>query len=118
MQPLEIILVRRLEHPLSIDYEGPMSFGRNPHVAKAQAAEQKADLAADHLARERAYREAAHLWERAASREQPGKRRVEYEGHAERLRGLADGGLADEPTLDGGLAEARPAAESGARFMN
>lgn len=68
-----------------------MSFGRNPHVAKAQAAEQKAELATDHLARERAYREAAHLWERAASREQPGKRKTEYEGHAERLRAIADG---------------------------
>lgn len=70
-----------------------MSFGRNPHVAKAQAAEQKAELANDRLARERAYREAAHLWERAASREQPGKRKVEYEASAERLRALAD-----EPT--------------------
>jgi hypothetical protein len=68
-----------------------MSFGRNPHVAKAQAAEQKAELASDHLARERAYREAAHLWERAAAREQPGKRKVEYEANAERLRAIADG---------------------------
>ncbi|MBX7197388.1 MAG: hypothetical protein K1X94_35385 [Sandaracinaceae bacterium] len=67
-----------------------MSFGKNPHVAKAQAAEQKAELATDHLARERAYREAAHLWERAATREQPGKRKTEYEANAERLRELAD----------------------------
>ncbi|MBN8614421.1 MAG: hypothetical protein J0L92_27720 [Deltaproteobacteria bacterium] len=68
-----------------------MSFGKNPHVAKAQLAEQKAELANDHLARDRAYREAAHLWERAASREQPGKRRTEYEAHAERIRAIADG---------------------------
>ena len=75
----------------SHSYTGRMSFGKNPHVAKAQLAEQKAELANDHLARDRAYREAAHLWERAASREQPGKRRTEYEAHAERIRAIADG---------------------------
>jgi hypothetical protein len=68
-----------------------MSFGRNPHVPKAQAAEQKAQDAPDAPARARAWREAAHQWDRAAEREQPGKRRVEYEGNAVRARELAEG---------------------------
>lgn len=68
-----------------------MSFGRNPHVAKAQAAEQKAADAPDDRSRALAYREAAHLWDRAADRESPGKRRAEYEGNATRARALADG---------------------------
>jgi len=68
-----------------------MAFGRNPHVPKAQAAEQKAHDAADDDARVRALREAAHQWDRAAEREPPGKRRLEYEGHAARTRELADG---------------------------
>ena len=67
-----------------------MSFGKNPYVAKAQAAELKADEALDSGARERARREAAHEWERAASRENPGKRRTEYLEHAERNRQLAE----------------------------
>lgn len=67
-----------------------MAFGKNPHVPKAQAAEQKAADAADDASRVRAWREAAHLWDRAAEREMPGKRRVEYEGHASRTPGLAD----------------------------
>jgi hypothetical protein len=69
-----------------------MSFGKNPHVAKAQAAEQKALDAGDQAAREMAYREAAHQWDRAASREPPGKRRTEYEQLAEQNRLRADGG--------------------------
>jgi hypothetical protein len=68
-----------------------MSFGRNPHVAKAQAAEQKARDAPDEPSRARAYREAAHQWDRAAEREQPGKRRLEYERNAALARNLADG---------------------------
>lgn len=68
-----------------------MSFGRNPHVPKAQAAEQKAADAPDDAARARAQREAAHQWERAAEREAPGKRRSEYEQNAQRNRDLADG---------------------------
>lgn len=80
-----------------------MSFGKNPHVAKAEAAEQKAEEAADSRARELALREAAHQWERAAAREKPGKKRTEYEQHAERNRNLADGGEA-EPEI----AEAPP----------
>ena len=69
-----------------------MSFGKNPHVAKAQAAEQKALDATDDHSRASAYREAGHLWERAAERESPGKRRSEYERTAVRARALADGG--------------------------
>ena len=68
-----------------------MSFGRNPHVPKAQAAEQKAAEASDEMARCSAYRDAAHQWDRAASREKPGKQRTEYEANAERNRALADG---------------------------
>jgi len=67
-----------------------MSFGKNPHVAKAQAAEQKAADASDDPARTSAYREAAHQWDRAASREPPGKRRSEYEQKAELNRERAD----------------------------
>ncbi len=93
-----------------------MSFGKNPHVAKAQLAEQKAELASDDHARERAYREAAHLWDRAATREQPGKRRTEYEANAERLRAIADG----EPSSDEGHDEPRRATEPAATaaFVN
>jgi hypothetical protein len=69
-----------------------MSFGRNPHVPKAQAAEQKAVDALDRPAREQAYREAGRQWERAAERENPGKKRTEYEQNAERNRALADAG--------------------------
>lgn len=67
-----------------------MSFGRNPHVPKAEVAEQKATDAADSSARAGAYREAARQWERAAARESPGKRRDEYEQKAARNRALAD----------------------------
>lgn len=67
-----------------------MSFGRNPFVAKAEAAELKAETAKDAIARESAYREAARLWDRAAEREKPGKTRTEYEANAERNRALAD----------------------------
>ena len=68
-----------------------MSFGKNPYLAKAQAAELKAGEAPDPVAQARAYREAAHEWERAAGREPPGKRRIEYEENAARNRALADG---------------------------
>jgi hypothetical protein len=67
-----------------------MGFGRNPYVTKAEAAEQKARDAADEPSRIRACREAAHEWDRAAEREQPGKRRTEYEGNAARARELAE----------------------------
>lgn len=69
-----------------------MGFGRNPHVLKAQTAEQKACDASDDAARTRAYREAAHQWDRAAEREAPGKRRLEYERNAALNRERAEGG--------------------------
>ncbi len=67
-----------------------MGFGRNPHVAKAEAAELKAQNARDSAAHERAWREAGHLWERAAEREQDAKRRTLYNANAERARATAD----------------------------
>jgi hypothetical protein len=76
-----------------------MSFGRNPHVAKAEAAELKAQNAKDSAAHERAWREAGHLWERAAEREQDAKRRTLYNENAERARATADE-PAPEPALD------------------
>ena len=79
-----------------------MSFGRNPHVAKATLAEQKAQDAPDQNAKERAFREAAHLWDRAAEREKPGKQRTVYEQNAIRNRELADGGPAEDPSTDDG----------------
>jgi hypothetical protein len=66
-----------------------MGFGRNPHVAKARAAEQKAVDARDDAARVMAHRDAAHQWDRAAERERPGKQREEYEREAARNRALA-----------------------------
>jgi hypothetical protein len=72
-----------------------MSFGKNPFVAKAQLAEQKAEAAGDRAAREMAYRDAAHQWDRAAAREKPGKFRDQYEENATRTRELADAGDAD-----------------------
>jgi|GEM_PF-1003165 len=67
-----------------------MSFGRNPHVAKAEAAELKAQNAKDSSAHERIWREAGHMWERAAEREQDAKRRTLYNANAERARATAD----------------------------
>ncbi len=83
-----------------------MSFGKNPHVPKAQAAEQKALDATDDHARASAYREAGHLWERAAERESPGKRRSEYERNAVRARSLADGG--DEEVIGDAVSTVDP----------
>lgn len=73
-----------------------MAFGRNPHVPKAQAAEQKARDTSDESVRIRALRDAAHQWDRAAEREQPGKRRDEYARNAARARALAEGSTAEE----------------------
>jgi hypothetical protein len=67
-----------------------MSFGRNPHVAKAEAAEQKADVADDERMRERAWREDAHLWDRAADRETDARKRGQYAARAELARTKAD----------------------------
>jgi hypothetical protein len=74
-----------------------MSFGRNPHVAKAEAAEQKAGDATDDHSRERAWREAAHLWGRAAERETDAKRRAQYAAQAEEARAKADAPPDDGP---------------------
>lgn len=68
-----------------------MSFGRNPRVAKAEAAEQKASTARDSTARELAWREAARQWDRAADRETDDKRRALYTEKAEAARAQADG---------------------------
>jgi hypothetical protein len=83
-----------------------MSFGKNPHVPKAQAAEQKALDAPDDHARASAYRDAGRLWDRAAERESPGKRRSEYERNAARARTLADGGEVDEDGAAEGAVDA------------
>jgi len=67
-----------------------MGFGRNPHVAKAEAASAKAQEATDVASERRAYLEAAHFWDRAAAKEQDGKRRAEYEANAEVARERSD----------------------------
>jgi hypothetical protein len=67
-----------------------MSFGRNVHVAKAEAAEQKALSAKDATAYEHAWREAGRLWERAADRETDPKRKQQYATNAEHARATAD----------------------------
>jgi hypothetical protein len=67
-----------------------MSFGRNVHVAKAEAAEQKALSAKDATAYEHAWREAGRLWERAADREADARRKQQYAANAERARAMAD----------------------------
>jgi hypothetical protein len=82
-----------------------MAFGRNPHVAKALAAEQKANEAPDDASRARALRDAAHQWERAAERETQASRRAEYERNATRNRESADG---DAPAATAALEEAAP----------
>jgi hypothetical protein len=68
-----------------------MSFGRNPHVAKAEAEEQKALGARDAKAAELAWREAARQWDRAAARETDAKRKDELTAKAEAARAKADG---------------------------
>lgn len=77
-------------------YPNTMSFGRNPHVARAEAAEQKAEAAADDAARVLAHREAAREWDRASAREASAKKKREYEENAVRQRALADG----DPIVD------------------
>jgi hypothetical protein len=63
-----------------------MGFGRNPHVAKAEAAQAKAPNAKDVASEARAYLEAAHLWDRAAAREKEGQWRTAYEAKAAAAR--------------------------------
>ena len=67
-----------------------MSFGRNPHVAKAEAAEQKAMTARDPAAAVHGWREAGRQWERAAERERDPKRAELYTANAARARATAD----------------------------
>lgn len=67
-----------------------MSFGKNPHVAKATLAEQKAKAAGDENTRASAWRDAARQWERAAEREKIDKRIAEYMANAEAARREAD----------------------------
>jgi len=63
-----------------------MSFGKNPHVAKAELAEQKAREARDEIAREQAWLEAARRWDRAAERETDAKRKQVYFDKGEQAR--------------------------------
>ena len=55
-----------------------MGFGTNPHVAKAETAEQKAADAQDKAARVQGWLEAGREWERAAGREKDAKRKALY----------------------------------------
>ncbi len=64
-------------------------------MAKAEAAEQKALVARDDIARERALREAAHEWDRAANRERDPARKQLYADKATALR--AGPATADPP---------------------
>lgn len=68
-----------------------MGFGQNPHVAKAEAAEQKAESAENDDDRAQAWRDAGRLWERAADRESDGKRRTQYTANAAQAYASADG---------------------------
>ena len=79
-----------------------MSFGKNPHVAKATLAEQKAKAAGDENTRASAWRDAARQWERAAEREKIDRRIAEYMANAEAARREAD--------VEGSSAEEEPAA--------
>lgn len=94
-----------------------MGFGRNPYVPKAQAAELKAEEASDETARARHYREAAHEWDRAASREKPGKARSEYEAHAVRTRELADAPEGVEPQAEEVEQPEQPGGARGLRLV-
>jgi hypothetical protein len=67
-----------------------MSFGKNPHVAKAEAAEQKAQEAQDESAREQGWLEAGRQWERASAREKDAKRRQQYTDRAAAARAAVD----------------------------
>jgi hypothetical protein len=74
-----------------------MSFGRNPHVAKAEAEELKARSAKDRRACELAWREGARQWDRAAERETDDKHRQQYEERAAAARANADEAQKSEP---------------------
>jgi hypothetical protein len=74
-----------------------MSFGRNPHIAKAEAEELKAQSAKDPRACELAWREAARQWDRAAERETDERRRQQYEERAATARSTADEARSTDP---------------------
>jgi hypothetical protein len=74
-----------------------MSFGRNPHVAKAEAEEQKARSAKDQRACELAWREAARQWDRAAERETDDRRRHSHEERATAARASAEEARSRDP---------------------
>ena len=100
-----------------------MSFGKNPHVAKAEAAEQKAQVARDEAARKLAWREAARLWDRAAEREQNAARGQTYLDRAEAARAAADADpeTSNEPaeSADGAAPEGPTESATGkARWLN
>jgi len=67
-----------------------MSFGKNPHVARAEEAEQKAADAGDDSARVQAWLEAGRQWERASEREKDAKRRALYADRAAAARVAAE----------------------------
>jgi hypothetical protein len=67
-----------------------MSFGKNPHIAKAEAAEQKALDALDAPAREQGWLEAGRQWERASEKEKDPKRRQLYADKAAAARAAAE----------------------------
>jgi hypothetical protein len=90
-----------------------MSFGRNPYVAKAEAAELKAQSATDDVAYEQAWRDAARQWDRAADREADAKRRALYGEKAETARANADG---PRPAAD--LPDAQPPKSDDSRMLN
>jgi hypothetical protein len=95
----------RFERDTPAGGKATMSFGRNPHVAKAEAAEQKAEFAKDASAREQAWRDAARQWERASERENDEGRRRQYAARAEAARANADNPPAEgapAPEADGG----------------
>jgi hypothetical protein len=86
-----------------------MSFGRNPHIAKAEAEELKARSAKDQRACELAWREAARQWDRAAEREKDDKRRREYEEKAAAARASAEEAGQSEPeTVEDLMAKLNP----------
>lgn len=93
-----------------------MGFGRNPHVAKAEAAEQKALSARDDTAREQAWREAGRQWERAAERETDERRRLQYTDKAEAARATADGEPVDDESSEPDVAS--PSARLASRQVN
>jgi hypothetical protein len=90
-----------------------MSFGRNPYVAKAEAAELKAQSATDDVAYEQAWRDAARQWDRAADREADAKRRALYGEKAETARTNAD-----SPRPEADLPDAQSHKSDDSRMLN